>query len=183
MVVSDCCLARFIGLNLYRQSETGSVKWDYYKLKLPIFGDLIKKVILVRFVSLFEILVAAGLPITHVLEILTYSMGNEIYRRKLAMVKGEIEQGGKLSNALLSAPFLFPETLVQMIAVGEQSASLDRSAEKLVTHYEAEVNHAIRRLTAVFEPVVIILIGIMVAFVGFAILGPIFSLSEVMSGS
>lgn len=169
----------YVIYQVYQNTTRGKLKIEYFKLKIPVFGDLMRKLILAKFVNMLEIMVAAGMSITRVLDIIASAIGSDIYRLMILKVKHKVEQGEKISSNLAAAPFLFPEVVTQMIRIGEQSASLDRSAHKLAKHFETEAEHSIRRITAVFEPVVIILIGIVIAIVALAILGPIFSLAEV----
>jgi len=81
---------------------------------------------------------------------------------------------------LAKTPFLFPDTVTQMLQVGEQSASVSKIANKIADHYEMEVGHAVENMTAILEPVVIVFVGLAVAVVALAILGPIFSLSDLV---
>lgn len=168
----------YVFYRFYQGTLSGRMKIDYYWLKLPIVGELSRKLIIAKFVNMLEIMVAAGMSITKVLEIIAMAIGNDVYRRMLINVKKKVEAGEKISANLAKAPFLFPEVVTQMLRIGEQSASLDRSAHKLAKHFETEAEHSIKRITAVFEPVVIVMIGIVIAIVALAILGPIFSLAE-----
>ncbi|MFC1750856.1 type II secretion system F family protein [Pseudomonadota bacterium] len=78
------------------------------------------------------------------------------------------------------SPFLFPETVVQMIAVAEKSAAIGLISEKVATHYDREINNSIKRLTSLFEPILIVFVGVTVALLALAILTPIFQLSELV---
>ncbi len=164
--------------NAYRSSVYGKFKLDYLKLKLPVVGELFRHSEVVRFVSLLGILTESGLPITKSLKILSESMKNVLYSEKLSDVETAVVRGEKISKALESAPLLFPSTVVQMIAVGERSATLGSVCEKISSQYEKELDHAIRNLMTVLEPTVIVIVGLLVALMAYAILGPIFQLSQ-----
>ena len=178
--ISILAVLAYIFFRVYENTTTGKLKIDYFKLKLPIVGDLVKKLLIAKFVNMLEIMVSAGMSITKILEITASAMGNEVYRLMILQIKNKVEQGEKISDNMAIAPFLFPEEVSQMIRIGEQSASLDRSANKLAKHFETEAEHSVKRLTAAFEPIVIILIAVVVGLVAMAILGPIFSLTEVL---
>lgn len=173
-------LILFIAFRLYQSDPKGKLKIDYYTLKIPIIGELIRKMLIARFVNMLEIMVSAGLSISKILEIIALSIGNDVYKLKILQVRDRVVAGEKISTNLADAPFLFPETVTSMLRIGEQSASLDKSADKLAKHFETEVDHSIKRMTAVFEPIVIVLIALVIAVVAWAVLGPIFSLSELV---
>lgn len=161
-------------------TRMGKVKWDRFKLNLPIFGELIRKSLVSKLVRMMGVLLHAGLPINKTLSILAAASGNELYKMKLTDVKHAVEKGEKVSENLADTPFLFTETVTQMLQIGEQSASLGKASEKVADHYEMEVDHAVKNMTTMLEPVIIILVGVAVAIVALAILGPIFSLSDVV---
>ena len=161
-------------------TRMGRLRWDRFKLNMPVFGDVIKKSLLSRIIRMLGVLTHAGLPINKTLSILADASGNTLYKIKLGGVKEAVERGEKISDTLADTPFLFPETVTQMLQVGEQSASISQTAEKVADHYEMEVDHAVRNMTTVLEPLIIIVVGIAVAVVALAILGPIFSLSDLV---
>ena len=166
--------------SLYVNTRMGRLRWDRFKLNMPVFGDVIKKSLLSRIIRMLGVLTHAGLPINKTLSILADASGNTLYKIKLGGVKEAVERGEKISDTLADTPFLFPETVTQMLQVGEQSASISQTAEKVADHYEMEVDHAVRNMTTVLEPLIIIVVGIAVAVVALAILGPIFSLSDLV---
>ncbi|OGJ52755.1 hypothetical protein A2448_03515 [Candidatus Peregrinibacteria bacterium RIFOXYC2_FULL_41_22] len=171
----------FAAWSFYVNTKFGRVRWDRFKLNMPIFGELIRKSILSRLLRLLSVLVNAGLPINKTLEILAGASGNALYAMKLRDVQDEVENGEKVSESMATAPFLFPETVTQMLQIGEQSAGLGKSSDKVADHYETEVEHAVKNMTTILEPVVIVIVGLAVAVVALAILGPIFSLSDIVA--
>ncbi len=92
-----------------------------------------------------------------------------------------MERGEKIAENLAEAPFLFPETVVAMISVGENSGQLSMIAEKLAVHYEDEVESSLETFTTLLEPIVIVIVGVAVGILALALLGPIFSLSTLIS--
>lgn len=167
-----------VAFNAYRTSAYGRFKLDYFKLKMPVLGELFRHSEIVRFVSLLGILTDSGLPITKALGILSESMKNTLYSEKISDVQTGVERGEKISVLIDDAPFLFPSTVVQMIAIGEKSATLGSVCEKITSQYEKELDHAIKNLMTIVEPLVILVVGLLVAGMAYAILGPIFQLSQ-----
>ncbi|MDP2624652.1 MAG: type II secretion system F family protein [Candidatus Peregrinibacteria bacterium] len=170
----------FIIATFYANTRSGRIKFDYWKLKIPFVGDLIQKGLISKFVRLLGVLSASGLSINKALRILGESMGNRLYEMKIREVVVAVEEGGKISKNLAKTPFLFPPTVTQMLSIGESSATLDQASSKLADHYEREIEHSIKNMTTVLEPIVIVLVGIAVGVLALAILGPVFSLSELV---
>ncbi|MFA5843029.1 MAG: type II secretion system F family protein [Candidatus Gracilibacteria bacterium] len=166
--------------SVYANTESGRLKVDYWILKIPFVGDLIQKSLIAKFVRMLGVLSSSGLPINKALSILGDSMGNTLYEWKVKEVVAAVEHGEKISETLATTPFLFPETVTAMLSIGENSATLDQAASKLADHYEREIEHSIKNMTTILEPLVIVLVGGAVAVLALAILGPVFSLSELV---
>ena len=170
----------FLAARYFISTEKGAYHWDFFKLKLPVIGTLLRKVMILRFVSLLGILIEAGLPVVQSLTIVATSMNNQIYRLKIFEVIAKVQQGQKISDSLMDVPFLFPETIVQMMAVGEQSASVGFITQKVGVQYDMEIDYALKRVMALIEPLLIVFVGFSVAILALAILTPIFKLTSVV---
>lgn len=168
----------FIIISMYLKTESGRLRFDYYKLKFPLIGSLLRKAMIYKFAHMLGILVTSGLPITKTLEIISQSMENELYKRSLLQVKEKVQNGEKIHTSMQEAPFLFPDVVTKMINMGEQSASLDSISEKLARQYDREITHSVKNLTTVLEPTVIVIVALLVGILAIAIMGPVFSLSE-----
>lgn len=166
--------------SMFKNTHSGRIKWDYWKLKIPFVGPLIQQALISKFVRMLGVLAASGLPINKALSILGESMNNQLYKMKVREVVHHVEHGGKISEALATTPFLFPATVTQMLSIGENSATLDQASEKLADHYELEIEHSIKNITTIMEPLLIVFVGAAVAVLALAILGPVFSLSELV---
>ncbi len=162
---------------MYVGTAYGAAKWDYFKLRLPVIGTLIRKVYVLRFVSLLGILIESGLPVIKALTITKNAIGNRIYRLKISEVISDVRVGGKISQSLTDSEYLFPPEVVQMLGVGEASASLGKVSEKVSAQFDREIKNSLKKLTSVFEPVMILFVGISVALLALAIMAPIFNLS------
>lgn len=165
---------------VYRGTEVGQFQSDYFKLRIPIVGTLMRKVLVLRFVSLLGILIEAGLPVLKTLQIIGSSVNSAPYRVKLWEVIKKVQSGEKISSNLEDAPFLFPETVTQMLNIAEGSASIGSISQKIADHYDREIDHSLKRLTSLFEPLMILFVGIVVALLALAILMPIFDLTKLV---
>lgn len=165
---------------IWRESEGGKYRWDIFKLKFPVVGELLRKVYVLRFVSTLGILVESGLPVIKSLEIIAQSLSSQLYSLKTWEVIARVKNGEKISGSLMDTPFLFPETVTQMLAVGEQTASMGKIAEKVAEHYDREIDHSLKRLMSLFEPIMIVLVGVTVAMLALAILTPVFKLTTLV---
>lgn len=170
----------FMAFRVYAQSDNGRFKWDLFKLKLPVIGQLRRRVLVLRFISMLGILIESGLPVIQSLKIIATSLNSELYRLKTWEIIAKVQKGEKISTGLAEAPFLFPETVTQMLGVGEQSASIGLISEKIASHYDREIDNALKRLTSLFEPIMIVFVGATVAILALAILTPIFQLSSLV---
>ena len=165
---------------VYRGTEVGRFQSDYFKLRIPIVGTLIRKVLVLRFVSLLGILIEAGLPVLKTLQIIASSIDSAPYRAKIWEVIRKVQAGEKISVNLENSPFLFPETITQMIGVGEDSAAIGSISQKIADHYDREIDNSLKRLTSLFEPLMILFVGLIVALLALAILMPIFDLTKLV---
>lgn len=165
---------------VYRGTEVGRFQSDYFKLRVPIVGTLMRKVLVLRFVSLLGILIEAGLPVLKTLQIIGSSIDSAPYRVKIWEVIKKVQAGEKISANLEDAPFLFPETVTQMLGIAEESAAIGSISQKIADHYDREIDHSLKRLTALFEPLMIVFVGVVVALLALAILMPIFDLTSLV---
>lgn len=163
---------------VYKGTEVGNFQTDYYILRIPVVGSLIRKVLVLRFVSLLGILLEAGLPVIKTLQIIGASINSAPYEAKTREVIKRVSEGEKISENLRKSPFLFPETVTEMINIGEETASVGTISQKIANHYDREIDHTLKRLTALFEPIMILTVGVIIALLALAILMPIFTLTS-----
>jgi len=167
-------------LHVYKGTTTGKFQLDYLKLRIPVIGELIRKVLVLRFVNLLGILIESGLPVIKTLQIIGGSLNNELYKIKTWEVIKRVQAGEKISENLKESTFLFPETVTQMLNIGESSASLGAISQKIAEHYEKEIDNTLKRLTTLFEPIMMLFVGLVVALLALAILMPIFDLTKLV---
>jgi len=170
-------VAAIFGLRSYRKTYGGRKSLDSMLLKTPLIGEIIKQVASVRFASGLHMLITSGTPILHALEIVSETSNNVIIKEMLQKVKGSVREGRSMSIPILEAD-IFPGMLAHMVAVGEESGALADMLDTAVKFYEERVDATISRLAAMFEPMLIVVIGIVVGTLVIAMFLPIFGLSE-----
>jgi len=166
------------GISYWKKTPVGRLAWDKLMLRLPIFGNLHRKIALTSFSRQLALLSSSGVSIVHSLEIAAGAIGNEVYHRRLIEVKAEVERGVPINKSLEDDP-LFPDLLVGMIAVGEQTAQLGAVTEKIAAFYDEEVETAVKNLSTAMEPIIIVTIGLLVGGLVMAIMQPIMGLTDI----
>ncbi len=148
---------------------------DPFKLKLPVFGMLFKKVAVARFARNFSTMMGAGVPILQALGIVGDTSGNYVIEQALKKVQESVRQGKSVSGPLALEP-VFPSMVVQMVAVGEDSGSMEIMLNKIAEFYEAEVDTTTKALTSLIEPLMIAFIGVVIGGMIVALYLPVFSI-------
>ncbi|GIK83528.1 MAG: type II secretion system protein F [Patescibacteria group bacterium] len=166
-----------VAFKRYYKTEFGRYKIDEIKLKLPIFGELQKKIILTEFSRTLALLLGSGITLLEAISIVTDSVENIVYRSALEDVAKQVEKGSSLSGAL-SHYEQFPTILHQMMSVGEETGKLDEVLKKLSTYFEQESEHAIKNMTTAIEPMIMIVLGLGVGAMVIAIIMPIYNLTS-----
>lgn len=158
----------------YIKTEEGKKVFDEILLKMPLFGDLARKVYLTRLAENLSTLIAGGLPIAQALEITGEVVGNTIYKKIILETRDEVKKGETISNVFRRYPEHIPSLFTQMTLVGEKSGQLDSVLTNIVGFYQREVDRSLESLLTLLEPIMIIFLGGIVAFLMAAILLPIY---------
>ncbi|MBD2357789.1 type II secretion system F family protein [Tolypothrix sp. FACHB-123] len=166
-----------IAYNQYYKTPVGKLTIDRLSLKMPLFGDLIQKTAVARFSRTFGALTRSGVPILTCLEIVRDTSGNQIVANAIDAARIEIQQGGMISVALQKEA-VFPAMAIQMISIGEETGELDGMLMKVADFYEDEVEQAVKALTSVLEPLMIVVLGGMVGTILLAMYLPMFKVFE-----
>jgi type IV pilus assembly protein PilC len=161
----------------YYKTPVGRLQIDGLMLKLPLFGDLNEKSAVARFCRVFGTLTRSGVPIIQSLEIVCNTVGNQVIANAVAEAAAEIQQGGMMSLALQKAN-VFPPLAIQMISIGEETGELDSMMMKVADFYEDEVEQAIKALTSVIEPLMMVGIAGMVGTILLSMYLPMFKVFE-----
>ncbi|MDP2627155.1 MAG: type II secretion system F family protein [Candidatus Rokubacteria bacterium] len=162
-------------LRRYYRTENGKSTIDALLLKLPVFGTLIRKVAVARFTRTFGTLVSSGVPILEGLRITARTAGNKVVERAVMQCRAAVTAGKTLAEPLKSSG-VFPPMVTQMIAVGEQTGALDAMLNKIADFYDDEVDTAVGALTALLEPLMIVILGVIIGGLVVAMYLPIFRL-------
>ncbi|MEW6667233.1 MAG: type II secretion system F family protein [Thermodesulfobacteriota bacterium] len=163
----------------YRNSKGGRKTTDALFLKLPVFGDLLKKTAVARFTRTLGTMLSSGVPILDALEIVAKTSGNVIIEEILYEVRGSIAEGQTIAEPL-SENEIFPGMVIQMIAVGEATGALDTMLEKIADFYDEEVDAAVSALTSMLEPLLMLFLGGSIGGLVIAMYLPIFQMAAAM---
>ncbi len=161
----------------YYKTPVGRVTIDRLSLKMPLFGDLIQKSAVARFSRTFGALTRSGVPILTSLEIVRDTSGNQVIANAIDAARVEIQQGGMISIALQKEQ-VFPAMAIQMISIGEETGEIDAMLMKIADFYEDEVEQAVKALTSILEPIMIVVLGGMVGTILLAMYLPLFKVFE-----
>jgi type IV pilus assembly protein PilC len=150
---------------------------DRISLKVPIIGPILNKAAIARYARTLSTMFAAGVPLVEALESVAGATGNIVYEDAVMKMKDEVATGQRLQRAM-EARGIFPNMVVQMIAVGEEAGSLDAMAGKVATFYEAEVDNAVDAMSSLLEPLIMVILGVLVGGLVIAMYLPIFQLGN-----
>ena len=164
-----------VGVGVLLRSPGGQLGWDRLKLRLPVLGVLIRKGLTARFCRTLGTLLSSGVALVDALSILAKASGNQYVERTLTDVLGRVRRGSSLYQPLKQAGF-FPDMVVQLIAVGEETAELDSMLLHAAEHYEQEVDGFLDGLTSVIEPILIVVIGLMLGEILVSLYLPMFEM-------
>jgi general secretion pathway protein F len=160
-------------------TEGGKRQWDSAKLKIPVLGQINRKIAIARFSRTLATLLQSGVPLLAAMEIVRNVVNNIIIGEAISKAGKEVEEGKGLSGPLAQSG-IFPPLVTEMIAVGEQSGALESMLNRIATAYETEAQTNIMVMTSLLEPLMIVVMAILVAFIVVSILLPIFEMSQLV---
>jgi type IV pilus assembly protein PilC len=163
------------------KTEQGRARIDDFALKVPVFGVLIRKVAVAKFTRTLGTMMSSGVPILDGLDIVAKTSGNKTVEKAIYRVRQSISEGKTIAEPLEKSG-VFPPMVCQMIAVGEQSGSLDTMLNKIADFYDDEVDDAVGNLTAMMEPLLMLFLGTTVGGLVVAMYLPIFKLAGAVGG-
>ncbi|HUD03298.1 MAG TPA: type II secretion system F family protein [Patescibacteria group bacterium] len=165
------------GVRFYIRSPKGKVKFHLLLLNTPIIKDVITKIAIARFSRTFASLMSAGVGVLEALDVTGGAIGNKIIESELKKAAKEVKNGKQLSEPLSKSKY-FPPIVSQMLAVGEETGQIDTILLKVADFYEEEVDTVINSLSALIEPIMIVILGAIVGLIAASVMGPIASLSK-----
>ncbi len=168
-----------MGLRYWFKTESGRYVRDKVFLRLPLVGNLLVKAAMSRFASIFSILQASGVSVLDAFEILSGTIGNAAISREFSRLKDKIEEGRGISGPLRSAKYFTP-MIVDMVAVGEESGQLEEMLQVVSTHYDDEVEYAVKGLSDAIGPILIVSLAAVVGFFALAIYLPMWDLTNMV---
>jgi type IV pilus assembly protein PilC len=166
----------FFGISYSYRTRRGRWFWHWLQLAMPVLGPTMRKIAVARFTRTMGTLLASGVPILDALQIVAKTAGNVLIESALMNVADRISEGKTMVEPL-SESKIFPSMVVQMIGVGEQTGALDQMLNKIADFYEEEVDVAVSSMTALMEPIMMVGIGGIVAFILIAMYMPIFDIA------
>ncbi len=176
MVVGGSFYAFFYFLKRSKKMQLGM---DRMMLKAPIVGPIIQKAAIARFARTLATMFAAGVPLVEAMQSVAGATGNIVYEEAVLSMKDEVATGQRLQRAMENTD-LFPNMVIQMIAVGEESGALDTMSGKVAEFYEAEVDNAVDSMSSLLEPLIMAILGVLVGGMVIAMYLPIFKLGQVV---
>jgi type IV pilus assembly protein PilC len=165
----------------YYRQEAGRRKIDHLLLRLPVLGDLIRKIAVARFARTLGTMVASGVPILEAMDIVAKSAGNRVIEEAVIKARVSISEGKTISEPLADSK-VFPVMVTQMVSVGEATGALDAMLNKIADFYDDEVDSAVGALTSLLEPMLMIFLGVIIGGLVIAMYLPIFKLAGVVGG-
>lgn len=162
-----------------KRSETFKNSVEKYLLKVPIVGDLVQKAAVARYARVLSTTFAAGVPLVEALESVAGAVGNYVYRTAVLRIRDEVSSGQQMHFAMKSTG-VFPNMVIQMTSIGEESGSLDGMLDKAASYYEDEVDNAVDNMTALIEPMMMVFLGVVIGGLIMAMYLPIFKMGEVV---
>jgi MSHA biogenesis protein MshG len=165
----------FTSVYFYLRTPKGHYVWDEWKLKIPIFGSIIQRIILGRFTRSFAMILRTGVPLTQGIELVSNILDNEYMRRHILMMKDGVEKGETLTNTAKQT-HLFSPMILQMFSTGEESGNVDDLLQEAAEFYEREVEYDLKHLSDLIEPLLLVILGVMVLILALGIFLPMWDM-------
>jgi type IV pilus assembly protein PilC len=169
--------AVFLVVTLYK-TPPGKRVTHIAMVHMPVISPIVKKINLARFSRILSSLLKSGISIVESLQVVSDSISNIPYKELVAKTSVDVKLGKPLTEALQKEPGLFPDLVIQMIEVGEESGSLESILEQLAAHYEEDVDSTMKNLSSIIEPLLLLVIGGVVGVLAVALISPIYNISQ-----
>jgi len=160
----------------YLRTEEGKKVYDKTIIRSPFIGRFLGKIFLAGFAENLSILIAAGLPVTQALKITKDTISSFVYKEIVGEIEKEVSEGSKISSVLVRYPERIPPFVVQMIKVGEETGKLDTTLVEIVNFYQKEITNIVNNIMTIIEPILIIILGLGVAFLAISVLSPMYGM-------
>lgn len=180
LILVGAIVGLVIAIKIYAKTPGGRYNLDALKLRMPVFGSLIRKVSISRFTRTLSTLTRSGVAILQALEIVERTAGNEVFARAVRQAGDSVRSGETLAEPLARSE-QFPAMVTRMIAVGEKTGALEQMLAKISDFYDSEVKATVDSLTSLIEPILIMMMGLVVGSIVIALFMPILQLSSLVS--
>jgi MSHA biogenesis protein MshG len=174
-VVIGAAVLAALGLRRYVRTETGRLRWDTLKLRLPIIGKLVHEGSLARIARSLSISMTAGMPVIQTLKIIAHAAGNHYMAERVGRLREAVERGEPISRAAASVG-MFPPLVLQMLAVGEETGDISPLLDEVAGFYEREVDYSLKNLSAAIEPLLIVAVGGIVCVLALGVMLPMWEM-------
>lgn len=181
IIVAGLAVLFFAYKEAHKRSQAVRDGQERVMLKMPILGDIIDKSCVARYARTLSTTFAAGVPLVDALESVKGAAGNIVYYEAIARIKEDVESGIQL-NYSMKQQDVFPNMVIQMVAIGEESGALDSMLDKAATYYEEMVDNAVEGLTSLMEPLIMSFLGVVIGGLIIAMYLPIFSMGDAIGG-
>lgn len=163
----------------WKRSEKMQMVFDRLFLRLPVFGEIIRKSVIARWTRTLATMFSAGVPLVEALDSVGGAAGNYVYKAATRQIQSEVSTGASLTASMQNSN-LFPNMVIQMVAIGEESGALDAMLSKVADFFEAEVDDAVKALSSLMEPIIMVVLGTLIGGMVVAMYLPIFKLGAVV---
>ena len=167
------------GFSWWKRTRAGKLKWDEFKLKIPIAGKIILKATLARFARSFALAIRSGVPIVQALTTVAHTVDNDYIAGKIEKMREGVERGESVLRTASSAG-VFTPVVLQMVAVGEEAGSLDDLMQEVADMYQRDVEYELKTLSSQIEPILIVCLGVMVLILALGVFLPMWDLGKTM---
>jgi type IV pilus assembly protein PilC len=166
-------------LESWKRSEKVQMAMDRALLRMPVFGDIVRKSVIARWTRTLATMFAAGVPLVESLESVGGAAGNHVYKVATRQIQSEVSTGTNLTTAMQNVN-LFPNMVIQMVAIGEESGALDSMLSKVADFFEQEVDDAVEAMSSLMEPIIMVVLGTLIGGMVVAMYLPIFKIGAVV---
>jgi MSHA biogenesis protein MshG len=174
-------LLSLFGFRAWRKTRRGELQWSRFLLRAPLIGPIVRKAVLGRFAQSLALTIRSGVPLVHALNVVAGVLDNAFVSERVQSMRAGIEKGDSVSRTA-AATGLFTPLVLQMLAVGEETGALDQLLDETAQHYQAEVEFELKRLADAIEPIMITVIGVLVAVLALGVFLPLWDLSSAARG-
>ena len=179
LVLASVGIAAVVFFQGMKTSDEFRDKVQAFSLKVPVFGNIIEKAAIARYARVLSTTFAAGVPLVDALDAVARAVGNSVYRDAVYQIRDDVSTGQQMHMSMRASK-IFPNMVIQMTSIGEESGALDNMLEKAATHYESEVDNAVDSMTALIEPGIMVFLGVVIGGLIIAMYLPIFQLGSVV---